>query len=70
MRVENQAGNSTFTLTSSVDEQPRASRLELRGNGDIALPTLGAGVILRSPNGKRWRLTVKDAGELSVGQAK
>ena len=70
VRVENQAGNSTFAFTSSVDEQPLVNRLELHDNGDLELPTLGGGVILRSPNGRRWRLTVNDAGELNVGQAK
>lgn len=70
VRVENQAGKSTFALSSSVDEQRRASRLELHDNGDIELPTPGAGVILKSPNGKRWRLTVNDMGELNIGQAK
>ena len=70
VRVENQAGNSSFALTSSVDEQPRASQLEIHDHGDVEMPTPGAGVILRSPNGKRWRLTVNDAGELNVGPAK
>lgn len=30
--------------------------------GDVEVETLGAGVIVKSPNGNRWRLTVSNAG--------
>ncbi len=38
--------------------------MKVTNSGDIELPTPGAGVILKSPNGKRWRLTVSDEGSV------
>lgn len=34
--------------------------------GDVELPTVGTGVILKSPNGTRYRLTVADGGALKA----
>lgn len=38
------------------------SKLQVKG-GDIYLEDIGSGVIMKSPNGTCWRLTVSDAGE-------
>ncbi len=43
---------------------PKA-KLDVR-NGDVFVGTLGAGVILKSPNGSCFRLTVSDAGALTA----
>jgi hypothetical protein len=42
-----------------------AARLQVSG-GDVYVSTIGAGVILRSPNGNCFRLNVNDAGALSA----
>ncbi|MCB0667534.1 MAG: hypothetical protein KDC80_17015 [Saprospiraceae bacterium] len=38
-----------------------ASRLQVKG-GDIYLEDVGTGVIMKSPNGTCWRMTVNDSG--------
>lgn len=43
---------------------PKA-KLDVR-NGDVFVGTLGSGVILKSPNGSCFRLTVSDAGALTA----
>lgn len=37
--------------------------------GDVEVSTLGKGVIVRSPNGSRWRITVSDAGAVQAAAA-
>ncbi|MBL7743841.1 MAG: hypothetical protein JNN00_10245 [Chitinophagaceae bacterium] len=43
-----------------TNNTPR-SRLHVR-DGDIYIDQIGAGVIMKSPNGQCWRMTVSDAG--------
>lgn len=38
---------------------------KLASTQDIDIETLGKGLILRSPNGHRWRLLVSDTGVFS-----
>lgn len=45
-----------------------ASKLEVDG-GDIEVDDYNRGLILRSPNGGRWRVQVTNDGKLSVGTA-
>jgi len=35
-------------------------------NNDIILDKISSGIILRSPNGSKWRITVSDTGVLST----
>ena len=37
--------------------------------GDVEISTVGRGVLLRSPNGTRWRVTVDNAGRLTTRRA-
>ena len=46
--------SSSFALSHEADGAPPTPRLEVNADGDVELPTPGAGVVLRSPNGKRW----------------
>jgi hypothetical protein len=34
-------------------------------NGDVLLETVGTGVILKSPNGNCWKITISNAGVIS-----
>lgn len=43
-----------------------STRMIITSAGDVELPTARAGIILRSPNNTRYRLTVTDAGALST----
>jgi hypothetical protein len=44
---------------------PPKSKLQIK-NGDVYLETIGTGVILKSPNGSCWRMTVDDAGQMQT----
>jgi hypothetical protein len=70
VRVRSEAADSSLVLTSSVDGRPAAGRFEVTDQGDLELPTPGAGIVLRSPNGKRWRITVDDEGRLQTAPAR
>jgi hypothetical protein len=61
--------SSRFVLGGSRDGAPSRSRLEVTDQGDLELPTPGAGIVLRSPNGKRWRISVDDEGWLQTRPA-
>lgn len=41
----------------------------IMGNGEFEHFVAGAGIVLQSPNGTRWRLTVTNAGALSIAAA-
>jgi hypothetical protein len=61
---------SSFAVQNNVDGGPYENKFTVNDDGDVELPKPGAGVILRSPNGKRWRIAVNDNGELSVSATK
>ncbi len=59
---------STSTFEKAMWLAPKVSsvsRLTLYG-GDIELDEANRGVILKSPNGTRYKLTVDNAGNLAV----
>jgi hypothetical protein len=57
---------ATWVVTASggqwVGDDPGAIAQQF--NGDIEITEIGRGVILRSPNGTRWRVTVDNSGTL------
>jgi len=57
---------STFALENRESGQGYAKKMEVSNLGELTLPTPGAGVILASPNGRHWRLTVTDDGQIQV----
>jgi hypothetical protein len=59
-------GRSSFTVQSRRDAEPYAKKLEIRDNGDLILPTASSAVVLTSPNGRKWRLTVDNDGNLQT----
>lgn len=69
VRVDSPRGRSAFVLQNNTDDRPYADKLEVSARGDVELQTNGAAVILRSPNGKRWRVTVDDSGQLQARAA-
>lgn len=61
------------TAIKSIDDVERqlqlldlALRVVLRDNADVLSPSIGYGPVIRSPNGKYWRITVDNAGALST----
>jgi hypothetical protein len=70
VRVDDTAGTSRFELASEVDGARPSGRMVVTDGGDLELPTPGAGVVLRSPNGKRWRVSVDDEGRLQTSPAR
>lgn len=42
---------------------PASSKLNVQG-GDVNIADIGSGIIMKSPNGQCWRVTVDDTGAL------
>ncbi len=62
--VKNKNGDSNLVVESGFDGANYRKRVEITDSGDVELSSIGSGVILRSPNGKRWKLTVENNGKL------
>ena len=60
---------SLYVLESRESGAPYERKLEVTSAGDVVIASAGAGVILTSPNGNRWRLTVTDDGKLAASPA-
>jgi hypothetical protein len=71
--IVNQSNGSTFPILITADNKvaigntlggtdnlPKA-RLQVQ-SGDVYIDQIGSGVIMKSPNGQCWRMTVSDAG--------
>jgi hypothetical protein len=69
VRVDRAAAASTFVLSHGVDERAPTAKLQITDGGDVELPNNGGAIILRSPSGKRWRVTVDDQGKLETAPA-
>ncbi|MEX2307952.1 MAG: hypothetical protein WD738_10190 [Pirellulales bacterium] len=57
-------GRSSFAVQSRQDDESYAKKLTIQDNGDLELPTAASALVLTSPNGKRWRITVDNDGAL------
>lgn len=63
--VVNQGTGATLSLRTA----PSTEVAKFRPNGELELMNAGAGVILRSPNGTAYRLTVGDDGAVGTAPA-
>jgi hypothetical protein len=61
--------SSSFAIQHSRDQGEYETTLKINSNGDLELPKEASAIVLRSPNGKRWRLTIDDNGALAVKSA-
>ena len=61
-------GDSCFVESNTgnigIDSDNPKAKLQVR-NGDVALETVGTGIILKSPNGNCWKITVSNSGVVS-----
>ena len=61
-------GDSCFVESNTgnigIDSNNPKAKLQIR-NGDVALETVGTGIILKSPNGNCWKITVSNSGVVS-----
>jgi hypothetical protein len=64
-----EGGESTFAIQSRKDDDGYQARLIIDDNGDVNLPAPSSAVVLASPNGKRWRVTVDNDGQLQTSPA-
>jgi hypothetical protein len=65
-----EGGQSSFVVQSRTDDAPYEKQIAIRDDGTIDLPAQESAVILTSPNGKRWRITVDDNGQLHTTPAR
>jgi hypothetical protein len=59
-------GHSALTVENREAGGGYRAEYRLTSSGDVELETPGAGVILTSPGGKKWRLSVSDDGKLTT----
>lgn len=64
LHVYNAGSGAAFRIQGASSDV-----LRVHANGEIEQYGAGIGLVLRSPNGSRWRLTVNDAGAVSVAAA-
>lgn len=57
-------GESSFAIHSRRDEESYQPKLTVEDSGDLTLPTPASAMVLTSPNGKQWRVTVDNDGQL------
>jgi hypothetical protein len=61
--------NSAAKLASWFSDDGATERSSISPEGEYECTTAGKGIILKSPDGTRYRLTVADGGTLSIGAA-
>jgi hypothetical protein len=59
-------GGSILTMENREAGGDYQPKLKLTSAGDVELASPGAGVVLTSPAGKKWRLNVTDDGEIKT----
>jgi hypothetical protein len=64
-----EGGKSSFVLQSRRDDDNYEKRMAVKDNGDVELPAAASALVLTSPNGKHWRVTVDDNGKLQTSPA-
>jgi hypothetical protein len=57
---------SALCIANREADKDYEKKLQITSNGDLELPTPGGGLILTSPNGKKWRLGVTDGGDFDI----
>ena len=60
---------SSFAVRSRKDDEPYQPKLAIHNNGDVELPAPGSAIVLTSPNGNKWRITIDDDGRLHTTAA-
>lgn len=56
-------GNGNIGIGNFVPNNAPKSKLQIQ-NGDVYLENIGSGVIIKSPNGQCWRITIDNTGNL------
>ena len=65
VQIPNTTG-SELAIESRAGTKPYEKKMKVHSTGDVELPVPAAGIVLTSPNGKKWRLGVTDTGDLRV----
>jgi len=69
VQLSEPAAQSRLVIQNSQNNKDYQERLVVHDNGDVELPGSAGAVILKSPGGKRFRVTVDDDGKLQVKPA-
>ncbi len=65
MALSENLGNATNTDNIGIGTLFPSAKLQVK-NGDVFVENIGTGVIVKSPDGNCWRITVNNAGALST----
>ena len=55
-----------YTFQTIADNGSAVEALRIHSNGDVELPTIGQSLIMSSPNGTGYKITVDDSGNLTT----
>jgi hypothetical protein len=61
--INGETGNIGVGMNNVVNVEPARSRLHIF-SGDVNIEQIGSGIILKSPNGQCWRITIDNTGNL------
>lgn len=61
--------SSIVFASISANNSTLSNKMILSSNGDTELPIVGSGIIMKSPDGTRYRLTIANGGTVSVAAA-
>jgi hypothetical protein len=61
-----EGGQSKFIVQSRRDDDSYEKKLAVDDRGDVELPAPSSALVLTSPNGKHWRVTVDNDGKLQT----
>ena len=68
VKIDKEA-TSSYIIQSKANTEQYNEKMVVNDTGDVELPVEGSAVILTSPMGKRWRVTVDDDGNLKTSPA-
>jgi hypothetical protein len=68
VRIKENA-ESSFSIRSRKDDRSYELKMAIHDDGDVELPVPASAIVLASPNGKKWRITVDDSGQLHTAAA-
>lgn len=63
ININGSTSNVGIGMNNVVNVEPARSRLHIF-SGDVNIEQIGSGIILKSPNGQCWRVTIDNAGNL------
>lgn len=66
VHIDKDSQNSSLIIRSRKNEHSYTGKVAITNNGDIELLANRGAIVMRSSNGKRWRITIDNSGNLKT----